>query len=114
MEKPKNYTLQIHNTALWLLAETGLAGLLVMACIFVLLFHKVWTLSRAPPGEPDTEFWFPSAVLLILIGWAIMSLFHELMYQRIVWLLVGMALTAPVEPLKFWRWKPASKYDARR
>ena len=105
-EKPEILVLQIHNTALWLLAETGLAGFLAMAGIFVVLFHKVWRLSRAPPGELDSGTWFQSAVLLILIGWAVMSLFHELMYQRVIWLFAGMALTAQVEPLKFWKSKP--------
>ena len=67
------------------------------------------TPQRAPPGEPESEIWFQSAVLLILIGWGVMSLFHELMYQRIVWLLAGMALTAPVEPLSFWKRKSGLK-----
>jgi len=81
----------------------GLAGFLVMASIFVVLFHKVWCLARSPPGNHADGGWFVSAVLLMLVGWAVMSLFHELMYQRLVWLLVGMALTAPVEPLRLWK-----------
>ena len=111
-EKPENYTLQIHNTALWLLAETGLVGFLAMAGIFIVIIRKVWIRSRASPGEPDTELWFESGVLLILVGWAVMSLFHELMYQRIVWLFAGMALTAPVEPLILWKRVSAPVGDA--
>jgi O-antigen ligase len=106
--KPEKYILQIHNTALWLLAETGLAGFFVMAGIFVALLHKVWSISRTPPGRPDTGFWFETGVLLILVGWAVMSLFHEIMYQRIVWLLVGMALRSPVKGLSFWKKIPAT------
>ncbi len=102
-EKPDLFKLQIHNTALWLLAEMGLAGFLIMACIFIVVFHKVWSLARAPPGGEAADTWFPSAVLLILFGWAVMSLFHEMMYQRILWLLTGMALTAPVEALILWK-----------
>ena len=113
-EKPEILVLQIHNTALWLLAETGLAGFLAMAGIFIVLFYKVWCLARSPPAGTESEHWFQSAVLLILVGWAVMSLFHELMYQRIIWLLVGMALTAPVEPLRFWKQNQASEEIARR
>lgn len=102
-DKPDLLKLQIHNTALWLLAETGLTGFLAMSGIFIVLFHKVWSLARAPPGDGAANSWFPSGVLLILIGWAVMSLFHEMMYQRIVWLLTGMALTAPVRELISWK-----------
>lgn len=101
--KPEVYILQIHNTALWLLAETGLVGFCAMAGIFVMLFYKVWKLAHSRSGKLDKDAWFQTAVLLILVGWAVMSLFHELMYQRLVWLLAGMALTAPVEPLRFWK-----------
>jgi O-antigen ligase len=105
LKKNQKYTpVQIHNTALWLLAETGLAGFLVLFCIFIVLFHKLWNLARSPPGDGAIDIWFPSAVLLILVGWSVMSLFHEMMYQRILWLLTGMALSAPVEPLGLWRW----------
>jgi O-antigen ligase len=102
-DKPEIYILQIHNTALWLLAETGLVGFCAMAGIFVVLFHKVWSIAHSSSGKLDKEAWFQSAVLLILVGWAVMSLFHELMYQRLVWLLAGMALTAPVQPLSLWK-----------
>jgi O-antigen ligase len=102
-EKPAHLVFQIHNTALWLLAEMGLAGLSVMVCIFLVLFYKVWVLARSPSREGDSTVWFHSAVLLTLVGWAVMSLFHEFMYQRLVWLLAGMALTAPVQPLSLWK-----------
>jgi O-antigen ligase len=112
--KPEIFILQIHNTGLWLLAEMGLAGFLVMAVIFALLFHKVWRLARSPPGNRDAGVWFQSAVLLIMVGWAVMSLFHELMYQRVVWLLVGMALTAPVEPLRLWKRNHVGEGEGRK
>ncbi len=107
-DKSEAFILQIHNTALWLLAETGLAGFCAMAGIFIVIFHKVWCLSHSKSGKHGEEAWFQSAVLLILVGWAVMSLFHELMYQRIFWLLAGMALSAPVRPLRYWKWGPVN------
>jgi O-antigen ligase len=80
--------LVIHSTPIWLLAELGLVGL----CIFVApAFRKFWSEIRR--RTPDT-----SAFLLVMIigGFAVMSLVHEMLYQRTLWLLLGAALASPV------------------
>jgi len=80
--------LVIHSTPIWLLAELGLVGL----CIFVApAFRIFWSEIRR--RTPDT-----SAFLLVMIigGFAAMSLVHEMLYQRTLWLLLGAALASPV------------------
>ena len=80
--------LVIHSTPIWLLAELGLVGL----CIFVApAFRIFWSEIRR--RTPDT-----SAFLLVMIigGFAVMSLVHEMLYQRTLWLLLGAALASPV------------------
>lgn len=94
---------QIHNTALWLLTETGIIGLGVMIILFGQIFIRIWAAARgdlAPRldiSHPDTDK-FMMATILVLVAWAVMSVFHEMMYQRVLWLIVGMALsrTMPV------------------
>ena len=92
--EPNTTPIQIHSTALWLLAETGIVGGSIMAAIFVLLFWVVWRSTSPVITDGSMELAFPRAVVLVLLGWAVMSLFHELMYQRALWLLAGMALSA--------------------
>jgi len=92
--------LQIHNTPLWFLAEFGLVGLFVFgalfACVAFYLFRSWLRLRGAdPPGAG-----LVLAGLMILGGWATMSLAHELMYQRVPWftlsLCAGICLVASV------------------
>lgn len=84
----------VHNTALWLLAGTGLVGLLVFVLLFTALVKKMWCNAKAdagtgPPLRPGN---FASAALICMVAWLFMSQFHELMYQRPIWLIVGMAM----------------------
>ena len=88
----KSRVQQIHSTALWLLAETGLAGFSAFAVLFILIFRQVWRLARPPGITPEGASVIATAAILFIAGWLVMSVFHELMYQRVVWLLAGMAL----------------------
>ena len=75
--------LVIHSTAIWLLAETGLVG-------FAVFLAAAWRLLR----EAVRHRAEPAGLLLLLIlcALAVMSLVHELLYQRAFWLLLGAAL----------------------
>lgn len=82
----------IHNTPIWLLAETGLFGFLSLAALFLFVLKTLIgrALSRnrrlAVPGS------LPLATALVLVTALLMSMAHELMYQRIIWMLTGLAL----------------------
>lgn len=83
---------QIHSTPLWLLAETGLVGASAMFAVFAFMFNGIWRGRPAAPGFGGSFDPFAKGVLLVLLSWAVMALFHELMYQRVLWFLAGIAL----------------------
>ncbi|WP_404422552.1 O-antigen ligase family protein [Thalassospira australica] len=79
--------LVIHNSFLWVLAEFGIFGFVVVfgpIGIFALknLINTSWL-------RDDKMY----ALLAIICGASIMGLAHEMMYQRILWLLLGVFLT---------------------
>lgn len=81
--------LVIHSTPLWILAEMGVVGLLVLAAPFIrILKHEI----RAHRRDGARVF-----LILVLVGFAVMASVHELMYQRALWLLLGAALAVPPE-----------------
>lgn len=84
----------IHNTGLWLLAGTGLIGLMVFVLLFVALIKKMWANAKTTTEKhrPLQSGNFASAALICMVAWLFMSQFHELMYQRVIWLIVGLAL----------------------
>ena len=61
----------------------------LLCCVYSLrrLTSRVW-----PPDEAP----FALAVLVFIVGWQIMSLAHELMYQRVVFFVLGLALVGQV------------------
>jgi hypothetical protein len=75
----------IHSTPLWLLAEMGIVGFLAFAvpCL-LLLFRELRGFRHADMAG--------RLLLLSLIAFGAMSQFHELLYQRALWLLLGAAL----------------------
>jgi hypothetical protein len=81
--------LVVHSTPLWMLTEMGIAGFLVWCVCFARIFSA--ELKRGPAGDPVAAF-----LVLILVSIGVMSIFHDLLYQRSFWLLFGaaMALTS--------------------
>ncbi|MBV2181860.1 MAG: flippase-like domain-containing protein [Castellaniella sp.] len=78
----------IHNTVLWLLAEVGLVGAIPFILTFVLIVRSAW-IGRM--GAVRSH-----GVLLIMLMFAVMSQFHEVLYQRIFWIgLGGLAAALP-------------------
>lgn len=82
----------IDTTPLWLLTETGIVGIsaFLLFCLFAL--HALWRGSRVIETDSDL---LRLALIFTFIGFAIMSLFHELLYSRHLWLMLGMALAVP-------------------
>lgn len=77
----------IDNTSLWLLTETGILGL----AIFSLFFLKILRVFIQESQLYDTG----KTKLLMLICFAVMSLSHEIMYTRFLWVMMGMWLAVP-------------------
>jgi O-antigen ligase len=82
------HPLLIHSTPLWLLAETGLVGLAVFAAFAA---YAIFVLAKSARGGREDAF-VARVALVLVIGFAVMSLFHDLLYQRILWLMLGFAL----------------------
>ena len=80
----------IHNTPLWILAEFGLVG----AIVFGWFFLKLWGYSVNVGSSRDELTRY--ALLLLLIVFFVFSQFHEMLFQRIIWLIGGALLGAPL------------------
>lgn len=85
------YSDVIDFTALWLLAETGILGLALFVIFFALALWKIFMRVRRK-HDPDG---FYLGALVIMLVFAVMSLTHELLYTRFLWLFMGMALAMP-------------------
>jgi hypothetical protein len=77
--------LVIHSTPLWLLAEMGVVGLLIMVAPVVRIFSS----EVRHPQQSDVA---GRLLVLIITAFAAVSNVHEIMYQRAFWLLLGAAL----------------------
>ncbi|MCB1650612.1 MAG: O-antigen ligase family protein [Alphaproteobacteria bacterium] len=77
-------------TALWLLVETGAVGLLVFASFFMMC---VWALYKTGFAQKNSAY--HRAMFTFLVLFACMSVLHELMYTRVLWLAMGLALAVP-------------------
>ncbi len=77
--------LVIHNSYLWLLAEFGLLGAAALAAMpLAVLYWALRTRSRTA--------WMALACLTVM---AVISLAHEMVYQRAFWFLLGLLAAAP-------------------
>lgn len=75
------FKVTIHNTLLWLLTEFGSVG---TSIFLVALIGIGWQLKK------NINIGYRNkAVTLLLMTLIIMSLFHEVLYQRIFWFMLG-------------------------
>ena len=77
----------VHNTALWILAEFGLVGFVLFAIPFVCLIVYALLGSKLRVAR--------NAMILLLLVFFVMSLFHEVFYQRIFWIFLGACIAVP-------------------
>ncbi|RDV03182.1 lysylphosphatidylglycerol synthase transmembrane domain-containing protein [Undibacter mobilis] len=80
--------LVIHSTPLWLLAEFGTVGFVALVVPVVMIFRTEILRARAL----DTA---GRLLILTIAGFSVMSLVHELLYQRTFWILLGAAMAMP-------------------
>lgn len=83
---------QIHNTGLWILTELGLVGFMAFLGLFVTLLWRFWKTFDGARNSDTQSADAVYAVVLVMSGWLVMSLAHELLYQRALWLMMGLAL----------------------
>ncbi|MBN9595609.1 MAG: flippase-like domain-containing protein [Afipia sp.] len=83
------YPLIIHSTSIWLLAEFGLFG----ALIFISPIVRIFIVEARKFRNNDVA---GNLLVLIIAGFSAMSIFHEFMYQRTFWFLLGLALAHTV------------------
>lgn len=81
--------LVIHNSFLWILAEMGLLGFSVIVVLPVIFCARILVKSDWLNNS------YSCALLLILLNTAVMGMAHELVYQRVFWLVLGMLIATP-------------------
>ncbi|KQW18534.1 hypothetical protein ASC80_21240 [Afipia sp. Root123D2] len=82
---PGQLPVVIHSTTIWLLAEFGIVG----AAIFLIPVFRLFVNEAAWFRGNDNA---GHLIVLIIAALSAMSLFHELLYQRTFWFLLGAAL----------------------
>lgn len=85
-------TAVIHTTALWLLVETGIVGIIIFSIYFLNCIWKLW-ISRS---EDDDGLLIVGS-LAVLSAFVGASLGMEVMYQRHIWFFAGWALSHPIK-----------------
>ena len=76
----------IHSTPFWILTECGLLGLIVVGWSLFLLARYA-TQRQSQPSQ--------RILLLLLSAFFIFGLAHEILFQRIFWLVLGAVLAQP-------------------
>jgi len=77
----------IDFSGLWLLVETGILGLSIFSAFFIIC---AWSLYKT--GFTKNHSDFHKAIFVFLIMFAFMAILHELIYTRVLWFIVGLAL----------------------
>jgi uncharacterized membrane protein YbhN (UPF0104 family) len=83
------FPLIIHNTPIWLLTEFGLMGIAVVAFGLLIVVRHLSQLHLSRLAAQD------KAWVLLLICFALFCQLHEMLYQRTLWLFMGVLLAAP-------------------
>jgi O-antigen ligase len=73
-----------HNSVMWVLSEMGLFGFLIFSAFFISLLWFVFFSTKRGIRN--------NAVILLLLSFGAMAMFHEMLYQRIFWLFLGAVI----------------------
>lgn len=84
----------IDCTPLWLLVETGLIGLLAFGAFYIQSARALFSQWRQDEGFIKS---FRAGIIATMLCFTVMSLFHEMLYTRFVWVLLGLGLTMGIK-----------------
>lgn len=79
------FPMVVHSTPVWILAEMGIFGI---GCLLYGVIKFIRHLSKFWNADFQNR-----ALFLLLIVFAIFSLVHEMLYQRIFWFALGLLLS---------------------
>jgi len=82
--------LVIHSTPVWILAELGIVGGLVILGFF--LRAGSYPLRRWSTPKTSADRW----LLLMMVMYGLFFLPHDIFYQRAFWFVLGLTLAAPM------------------
>lgn len=82
----------LDTTFLWILTEMGPFGLFGFVLVYIMMVHRLY--KREPSEAAHTLL--SKAALFMLIAFGMFSLFHEILYSRFLWFILGMALAVPI------------------
>jgi uncharacterized membrane protein YbhN (UPF0104 family) len=83
-QRREGHLLVIHSVPLWLLAETGLIGFAIIVSPIVRILLAEISARKTDIGG--------TLIVLIIVSFAIVANIHDIMYQRVFWLLLGASL----------------------
>jgi hypothetical protein len=84
----------IDSTPLWVAAEFGVLGLCIFLAFYFILLKYFWQ-NQQSKSDPFYQKLCQS-IFLMMILFAIMSVFHEIFYTRFMWFFIGLGLAYPV------------------
>ncbi len=88
--------LVIHSTYVWIVAEMGVVGLVLIGWLPVKHIKRLWLTWWARPKQMVGGFGKnESAIFLVVTMFCVFSLAHEIAYQRIFWFILGTLLAGP-------------------
>ncbi len=79
----------IHSTPVWILAEFGILGAVILSSILGWIFFNASKTFYVKTGS--------RAITLLLVIFLLFSITHEIFYQRIFWLALGICLALPLQ-----------------
>lgn len=79
------FPMVIHSTPIWILAEFGLMGIFLFGWGFYRLFYYAIARRYRMPRD--------RALFLVLIVFVLFGVMHEIFFQRIFWLAIGLLLS---------------------
>lgn len=96
----------IDSSPLWVTVEFGMIGACLFCAFYILSLYTLKRTGGDCRNEAGPYEALRISMLLILLAFAAMSLFHELLYTRFIWLFLGMALAVSREELERVRANP--------
>ncbi len=82
----------LDSTPAWLITETGIAGFLFFCAFYIFVVQAI--ILKLKHDDDFAKFIRLSSLFMILT-FTVMCIFHEILYTRHIWFILGIALTLP-------------------